>query len=325
MNRSQNPSPLFNGYRGRFAPSPTGPLHAGSLVAALGSWLDARKNQGKWLLRIEDVDAPRCVFGADDEIKRQLLACGLYWDEEPTWQSSHLERYQTALERLNDLHLIYACTCSRQMIANVLRTPKARDVTTPRNQDVIYPGTCRPRGEKVHRPMSDALSNAAWRLALPQDLLIEFEDVALGNQAQCLSSEVGDFVLRRRDGLFTYQLAVVVDDAQQSISHVVRGHDLLSNTGRQIHLQNLLGFKTPQYLHLPLVLDANGEKLSKQTLATAIDTQDKKQVLTELRKAANHLTHFGLRNLPDQKDISIAEWLLAATRAWNRHGKLTSS
>ncbi len=293
-------------------------------MAALGSWLDARKNQGKWLLRIEDIDTPRCIAGADDAIRRQLLACGLYWDEEPTWQSCHLERYQKALERLHTLHLIYACTCSRQMIASALGALKAQDVTTPRNHEVIYPGTCRPQGGMVHRPMNDALPDAAWRLALPQDLLIEFKDIALGNQAQCLSSEVGDFVLRRRDGLFTYQLAVVVDDAEQGISHVVRGHDLLSNTGRQIHLHNLLGLKTPQYLHLPLVLDANGEKLSKQTLATAIQTQDKGQVLTELRKAANHLTDFGLRNLPDQEDVSIAEWLLAATRAWNRHGNLTS-
>jgi glutamyl-Q tRNA(Asp) synthetase len=153
----------------------------------------------------------------------------------------------------------------------------------------------------------------AWRIALPQNCLIEFEDLALGPQIQNLNTEVGDFVLRRSDGLFTYQIAVVVDDAEQNITHIVRGQDLLSNTARQIYLQELLGYERPKYLHLPLVLDEHGEKLSKQTLATQINTQDEKHSLIELRKAAKHL---GLKHLPDGENVTIAEWLLAATHAW---------
>ena len=317
MLNPKNPSPPADGYRGRFAPSPTGPLHAGSLVAALGSWLDARQNQGKWLLRIEDLDTPRCVPGADQEILRQLLACGLSWDEEPTWQSKHQERYKKALERLNELQTIYPCTCSRQSIANAL---EARGVATTRNQEMVYPGSCRP--QEIHSYEDEKIlpAEAAWRLALPPDLTLQFEDLALGSQSQNLNTEVGDFVLRRRDGVFTYQLAVVVDDAEQGITHIVRGADLLNNTARQIHLQHVLGYSTPSYLHLPLVLDEHGEKLSKQTLASAIHTGNAQQALEELRKAAEHL---GLRDLPDGKDTSIAGWLLAATQAWNR--KIISS
>lgn len=318
---SQNPSPPADGYRGRFAPSPTGPLHAGSLVAALGSWLDARQNQGKWLLRIEDLDTPRCLPGVDQEIMRQLVACGLSWDGEPTWQSSHQERYQEALKRLQALQIIYPCTCSRQAITNVIG---AQGVMPPRNQEIVYPGTCRPEKTGVNAVIVDtgtqAMHEVSWRLALPQNCSIAFKDLALGKQHQDLNREVGDFVLRRRDGLFAYQLAVVVDDAEQGITHVVRGEDLLSNTARQIHLQTVLGYPTPTYLHLPLVLDAQGEKLSKQTLATAIQTDSEQQALHELRQAAIHL---GLKNLPDGKATSIAEWLLAATQAWSR--KITSS
>ena len=306
----KNPSSPADGYRGRFAPSPTGPLHAGSLVAALGSWLDARKNGGQWLLRIEDLDTPRCIPGADQQIRAQLLACGLAWDEEPSYQSARQELYQEALERLNELKLLYSCTCSRQTIASTLA---ALGIETPRNQEMVYPGTCRPNPLNTNSPELLKTSKVAWRLALPQNYHIEFEDLALGHQSQDLNTEVGDFVLRRNDGLFTYQLAVVVDDALQGMTHIVRGEDLLSNTARQIHLQKILGYKTPQYLHLPLVLDEHGEKLSKQTLASQINTQDAKSALAELRKAALHL---GLENLPDGENITIAEWLLAATRAW---------
>jgi len=306
----KNLSSPADGYRGRFAPSPTGPLHAGSLLAALGGWLDARKNGGQWLLRIEDLDTPRCIPGADQQICAQLLACGLSWDEDLTYQSQRQGLYQDALERLNELKLLFPCTCSRQTIANTL---EIRGIQTPRNREMVYPGTCRPRQIKANSPELLKTSKVAWRLALPQHCQIEFRDVALGHQSQDLNIEVGDFVLRRGDGLFTYQLAVVVDDAQQGITHIVRGEDLLSNTARQIHLQKILGYETPQYLHLPLVLDEHGEKLSKQTLATQINTQDSKSSLAELRKVAQHL---GLSNLPDGENISIAEWLLAATRAW---------
>jgi len=306
----KNPSSPADGYRGRFAPSPTGPLHAGSLLAALGSWLDARKNGGKWLLRIEDLDTPRCIPGADQQIQSQLLACGLSWDEEPTYQSQRQGLYQDALERLNGLELLYPCICSRQTIANTLAS---LGIKTPRNQEMVYPGTCRPSQLKTNSPELLNASKVAWRLALPQNCHIEFEDLALGHQSQDLNTEVGDFVLRRNDGVFTYQLAVVVDDAQQGITHIVRGSDLLSNTARQIHLQKVLGYHTPQYLHLPLVLDEHGEKLSKQTLASQINTQNAKSSLAELRKAGQHL---GLKNLPDGESITIAEWLLAATHAW---------
>jgi len=313
----QNPSPPADGYRGRFAPSPTGPLHAGSLAAALGSWLDARQNQGKWLLRIEDLDTPRCIPGADQEIMRQLQSCGLFWDEEPTWQSKHLERYKEAIERLNRLQIIYPCTCTRQSIASAL---EAQGVITPRNQEMVYPGTCRPQEISAQQGENALLTEVALRLALPPGLTIHFEDLALGNQNQDLNLEVGDFVLRRRDGVFTYQLAVVVDDAEQGITHIVRGADLLNNTARQIFLQSIMGYPTPSYLHLPVVLDEHGEKLSKQTLASAIHTDNTQQALQELHKAAKHL---GLRNLPDGKTTSIAEWLLAATQAWDR--KIISS
>ena len=310
VSKLKNPSSPADGYRGRFAPSPTGPLHAGSLLAALGSWLDARKNGGKWLLRIEDLDTPRCIPGADQQIQAQLLACGLAWDEELTYQSGRQGLYQETLERLNRHKLLYPCTCSRQTIASAL----ARlEIETPRNHEMVYPGTCRPNQLKTNSPELLKNRQVVWRLALPKQCQIDFGDMALGHQSQDLNTDVGDFVLRRSDGLFTYQLAVVVDDAQQGITHIVRGEDLLSNTARQIHLQQILGYETPQYLHLPLVLDEHGEKLSKQTLANQINTQDEKSSLAELRKAAKHL---GLRNLPDGESITIAEWLMAATRAW---------
>lgn len=313
----QNPSSLPKGYRGRFAPSPTGPLHAGSLVAALGSWLDARAHNGKWLLRIEDIDTTRTVLGADQEIMRQLLACGLQWDGEVTWQSERQKHYQNAFDHLQELNLLYPCLCSRKKIFDALQ---ANGVNLERNQELVYIGTCRPASPQSLAKKRNESAVCAWRLALPQKLLIEFEDRLLGKQSQNLSQEVGDFVLKRRDGLFTYQLAVVVDDAEQEITHIVRGQDLLSNTARQIHLQNILSYSNPQYLHLPLVLDEHGEKLSKQTLATAIYTRDKRQTLHELRKAAKHL---GLQNLPDGENISIEEWLFAATQAWDK--KITFS
>jgi glutamyl-Q tRNA(Asp) synthetase len=266
---------------------------------------------------MEDLDSPRCIPGADQEILRQLLACGLSWDEEPTWQSKQQEHYKKALERLNQLQKIYPCTCSRQAIANAL---EARGVMTTRNQEMVYPGTCRPHQIGIYDEVERSSVEVAWRLSLQPGLTIDFDDLALGKQTQDLNREVGDFVLHRRDGIFTYQLAVVVDDAEQGITHIVRGADLLNNTARQIYLQRTLEFETPSYLHLPLVLDEHGEKLSKQTLASAIHTENAQQALQELRKAARHL---GLRDLPDGKETLITDWLLAATQAWDR--KITSS
>ena len=309
VSKLKNPPSPADGYRGRFAPSPTGPLHAGSLVAALGSWLDARANGGQWLLRIEDIDAPRCIPGADLLIQGQLRSCGLFWDEEVSYQSKRLDRYASAFKRLNGLGCLYSCTCSRQTIANTLA---ATGVFTPRHQEMVYPGTCRPSQLKPYPDPAPLETKTAWRIALPENCRIQFEDLSLGMQHQDLNQEVGDFVLRRNDGLFTYQLAVVVDDAEQGITHVVRGQDLLNNTARQIYLQKKLGYSAPKYRHLPLVLDAHGEKLSKQTLASSINTESEQNALTELRKAAQHL---GLHNLPDG-NIEIAEWLLSAQRAW---------
>nr|WP_234397317.1 tRNA glutamyl-Q(34) synthetase GluQRS [Polynucleobacter asymbioticus] len=311
MSTSKNLPPPAGGYRGRFAPSPTGPLHAGSLVAALGSWLDARKNGGKWLLRMEDLDTPRNVPGSAEQIQSQLLACGLVWDEEPIYQSERKQLYQEALERLNKLKYLYPCTCTRQTIGKTL---SELGIETPRHQEIVYPGTCRPETPFSYAIQDISQSHSAWRIALPKNTNIKFDDLSMGAQSQNLNQQVGDFVLRRGDGIFTYQLAVVVDDALQGITHIVRGEDLLGNTARQLHLQNVLGYHRPSYRHLPLVLDEYGEKLSKQTLATQIQVQDSKDALLELRKAATHLE---LSGLPDGKSTTLAEWLLAATHAWN--------
>lgn len=296
-------------YRGRFAPSPTGPLHAGSLASALGSWLDARSNQGTWLVRIEDLDTPRCIAGMGQHILAQLQACGLAWDEEVIWQSQQLSAYQNALETLYSDQQIYPCTCSRQQISSAL---SSQGKLRARNQEQIYPGTCR-HGYVWQAQLPEAMPPSAWRLALKPEQVIRFSDAELGSQEQNLNTDVGDFVLLRADGIVAYQLAVVVDDARQGITHIVRGADLLSNTARQIYLQGILDYPTPQYRHLPLVLDPHGEKLSKQTQATEINTASEAAALQALQAAALHL---GLRNLSDGQDQTIAEWLLQATHAW---------
>lgn len=249
-------------YRGRFAPSPTGPLHAGSLVAALASWLDARAHGGKWLVRIEDVDQPRCIAGADREILRQLAACGLLPDEEPVWQSQRGALYQAALDKLVAQDLAYPCACSRKDIEEALR---AQGHAKERHGELVYPGTCR---EGLHGKAA-----RAWRFRVA-DGVTQWTDRRLGEQSQDVAAEVGDFVLKRADGLFAYQLAVVVDDAAQGITHVVRGEDLADNTPRQVLLQRALGSATPAYLHTALVLGASGEKLSKQNGAAALDVSD---------------------------------------------------
>ncbi|MEJ5988361.1 tRNA glutamyl-Q(34) synthetase GluQRS [Ramlibacter sp. PS3R-8] len=246
-------------YRGRFAPSPTGPLHAGSLVAALASWLDARAHGGQWLVRIEDVDRPRCVTGADRQILQQLASCGLVADEPPQWQSSRDTLYQSALERLVSNGLAYPCGCSRKDIEEALRS-LGRE--RPRHAELVYPGTCR-GGLQGKQPR-------AWRLRVPAGE-VRWTDRRLGDQQQDVADQVGDFVLKRADGLFAYQLAVVVDDAAQRITHVVRGEDLADNTPRQLLLQRALGLPAPVYLHTPLVLGANGEKLSKQNGAAPLE------------------------------------------------------
>lgn len=288
------------GYVGRFAPSPTGPLHAGSLVAALASWLDARAHGGRWLVRIEDVDTPRCLPGADTRILAQLADCGLHPDAPPWWQSRRGDAYAAALDTLAAAGWAYPCACSRRDIEDAL----ARAGTPPeRFGERVYPGTCR---AGLHgRPAR------AWRLrtvdAAGAGIVVDWADRRLGPQRQDLARAVGDFVLRRADGLWAYQLAVVVDDGAQGVTDVVRGADLADNTARQIHLQRLLGLAVPRYLHTPLVCGADGHKLSKQNGAQALDTGDP---LAALRAAAAVL------GLPPLDAATVGDWLAAATAAW---------
>lgn len=247
-------------YIGRFAPSPSGPLHFGSLVAALASWLDARAAGGRWLVRIEDLDRPRVHPGAADGILRTLERLGLYWDGEVVFQSKRGALYEQALARLGDTYL---CGCSRREIAD-----SAVGLATDGAQ--VYPGTCRaglPAGRNA-RALRVRVQGA-----------ISLADRAQGLLKQDLEREVGDFVLRRADGQFAYQLAVVVDDAAQEITDVVRGADLLDSTPRQIYLQRLLGLATPRYLHVPVAIDARGEKLSKHAGAQPIDRDDLRRAL----------------------------------------------
>ena len=278
-------------YRGRFAPSPTGPLHFGSLVAALASWLDARAAGGEWLVRIEDVDAPRTVAGAAQAILDMLQTLGLAWDGEVMWQSRRSDIYEAALRRLLGEGRLYACRCSRREI---------EDSAPHGIEGAIYPGTCRALG-------LDACGAVALR-ALAQDETIRFEDRVQGSIAQNVARDIGDFVLKRRDGLHAYQLAVVVDDAQQGITDVVRGADLLWSTPRQIALQRWLGLPTPRYLHVPTAVDAKGHKLSKQTLAAAIDAANASEAL------AQALHFLGQTPAPSRRP---AEMLALATRHWS--------
>jgi glutamyl-Q tRNA(Asp) synthetase len=291
-------------YIGRFAPSPTGPLHAGSLVAALASWLDARAHGGQWLVRIEDVDTPRCIPGADERILEQLAACGLVSDGPVMWQSQRNDAYQAALDTLIAKGWAYPCGCSRKEIEDAQALMgHARE----RHTAAVYTGTCR-----------DGLNGKAaraWRLNVQRviDELqlatpLTWQDRLLGPQQQDVVKEVGDFVLRRADGLWAYQLAVVVDDAAQGITHIVRGADLTDNTARQIVLQRALGLPTPSYMHTPLVLGENGEKLSKQNGAKALDLS---QPLLALQTAAQALS------LPKISDgASVEQALGALTKAW---------
>jgi glutamyl-Q tRNA(Asp) synthetase len=244
-------------YVGRFAPSPTGPLHFGSLVSAVGSWLDARAAAGTWLVRMEDVDETRTLPGAAEEILRTLEAFGLDWDGTVEWQSRRKPLYEAALQRLRDLGWLYRCRCSRREIADSgLRGPEG----------AIYPGTCRALRLGPGVDGADRLRVAPARL--------EFTDRFHGVVGHDVAAEIGDFVLKRRDGLHAYQLAVVVDDAAQGVTDVVRGADLLWSTPRQVLLQHLLALPTPRYLHLPIATNAAGEKLSKQTHAPALDARD---------------------------------------------------
>ncbi|PQV52780.1 tRNA glutamyl-Q(34) synthetase GluQRS [Paraburkholderia sp. BL21I4N1] len=288
-------------YRGRFAPSPTGPLHFGSLVSALASWLDARAHGGAWLVRIEDIDGPRTVPGAAESIISTLERFGMHADEPPVWQSRRMPRYQQALEQLKSAGLIYPCGCTRKEIADSLLHAHARNTT------LAYPGTCR---NGLHGKPA-----RAWRLRVPDGdaAVVTFHDRWQGPQTQNLATEVGDFVLRRADDQWAYQLAVVVDDADDHITHIVRGADLMDSTARQIYLQRCLGAPTPRYLHVPVVTNEHGEKISKQNGATALDAD---QPLDALNAAAQHLgLELTTPSGPKPAD-TLESFYAAATAAW---------
>lgn len=284
-------------YTGRFAPSPTGLLHAGSLLAALASWLDARAHGGQWRVRIEDVDTPRCVPGADQAMLQQLSACGLRPDGPVLWQSQRGEAYAAALQSLIDQGFAYPCGCSRKDIE------AAQAQALLKHQAAVYPGTCR-AGLHGQAARAWRLNVQAVQSALGLPALTHWTDHRLGPQQQNVCQEVGDFVLRRADGLWAYQLAVVVDDAAQGITHVVRGQDLADNTARQIVLQQALGLTLPQYRHTPLVLGPNGEKLSKQNGAQALDLH---RPLLALNAAAQAL---GLPPWPEGTPLAqaLTQW-----------------
>ena len=280
------------GYRGRFAPSPSGPLHFGSLVAAMASWCDARASKGDWLVRIEDVDQTRSRPGASDAILATLEAYGFEWDGPVVRQSERAALYAAALDELIRRRMAFACACTR----------KELELAAPgKIGERVYPGTCR-RGVPAGR------EGRSWRVAVP-DEIVSFHDRLQGVQEQQLARDVGDFVLKRADGLFAYQLAVVVDDGLQGITHIVRGADLLLSTPRQIWLQRQLGYATPAYLHHPIALDARGRKLSKQAGAKALSPHP----LSQLREAWTFLD----QPEPPSPPESVGEFWRWAHVAWN--------
>lgn len=279
-------NPLPDKYKGRFAPSPSGPLHMGSLIAAVASYLDARAHQGIWLVRIEDIDPPREVAGASDAILRSLEAHGLTWDGDVLFQSTRLEAYRDTLQQLAQRELVYPCDCSRA---------KLREIGG------IYPGTCRKRG--LARSDTRAL-----RLRVDNSM-VSFNDRIQGLQEEYPADTVGDFIVERKGGLVAYQLAVVVDDAHTGITDIVRGADLLDSSARQIYLQSLLNYATPRYAHFPVITDQLGLKLSKQAMAPSLDDK------LAIENLVTALAFLG-QPLPDELPINAHELLAFATRHW---------
>ncbi|OHQ23400.1 tRNA glutamyl-Q synthetase [Neisseria sp. HMSC066H01] len=274
-------------YIGRFAPSPTGLLHIGSLLTAVASYADARAHQGKWLVRIEDLDPPREMPGAAADILRTLEAFGFEWDGEVAYQSRRYGLYQDTLDRLKAAGLVYPCYCSRK---------DWQAAATQGSDGFVYNGRCRVPQQRPHTQNK----TPAWRIQVP-NRVIGFSDGIVGQYAQNLAHDIGDFVLLRADGYWAYQLAVVADDADQGITHIVRGQDLLVSTPRQIYLQQCLGVPTPAYAHLPLLTNSQGQKWSKQTLAPALDLNQKEQLLRQV------LTYL---NLPDAPAVNRPQELL---------------
>lgn len=271
------------GYVGRFAPSPTGPLHYGSLVAALASYLDARHASGKWLLRIEDLDPPRESLSAPGEIMRQLDAYKLKWDGDVLFQSTRLPDYEDALTRLASMGLTFACDCPRKSLP------------------AVYPGHCRQAAKAYVE------GGTAIRLRVPAESMI-MDDRVFGRQAWDLDADVGDFIIRRRDGLFAYQLAVVVDDDYQDVTHIVRGADLLDSTPKQLTLYAALSMKTPAYLHIPIVTGPDGSKLSKQAYAPALDELKPADSLHQALSHLGQVPHHGIDNIGDLLERAITAW-----------------
>ena len=289
-------------YRGRFAPSPTGPLHKGSLVAAIASYLEAKKNNGQWLLRIEDVDESRNVQGAADNILRSLEAYGFEWDEEVIYQTQRKQAYAEALQQLKDKNLIYPCTCSRKDLKILADNGQLK--TSP--MGYIYPGTC------INKLFETSTTKHYSIRIKTTASTISFADSLQGNYSQQLNIDSGDFVIQRRDGLFAYQLAVVVDDALQNISHVVRGIDLIDSTPRQIYLQQCLNLPPLKYTHLPVILNPQGEKLSKQTGAKGIGLTANIPLLFECLNFLGQAPPIELKNenLPTVWEWAKTHWKL---------------
>lgn len=284
-------------YIGRFAPSPTGLLHIGSLLTAVASYADARAHQGEWLVRIEDLDPPREMPGAAADILRTLEAFGFEWDGEVAYQSRRYDLYQDTLDRLKAAGLVYPCYCSRK---------DWQAAATQGADGFVYNGRCR---VPQQRPNTQN-KTPAWRIQVP-DRVIGFSDGIVGQYTQNLAHDIGDFVLLRADGYWAYQLAVVADDADQGITHIVRGQDLLVSTPRQIYLQQCLGVPTPSYAHLPLLTNNQGQKWSKQTLAPALDLNQKEQLLRQV------LTYLNLPEAPavnrpqELLDWAVAHWQMS--------------
>lgn len=279
-------------YRGRFAPSPTGELHLGSLIAAVGSYLDARANRGEWIVRIEDVDSTRCHAEYETSILKTLETFGFEWDGPVIRQTDRTEAYRDIFNTLKREELVYGCACTRREVA---------DSVIGIDGATVYPGTCR-------NGLKEGKMERAWRLRVP-DKTVGFTDLIQGYQSQNLEKDVGDFVLLRADGLFAYQLAVVVDDAEQGINHIVRGADLLASTPRQIWLYECLRRPVPVYAHLPLAVNQNGEKLSKQTRAAPVGDSDPVAMLMEAMRFLNLV--------PEKKDLALQDLWNWAIMNWS--------
>lgn len=296
LNLKNTPPDAESTYIGRFAPSPTGPLHLGSLFTALASFLDARSHKGLWLLRIDDLDTPRNKDGSVSAILNTLEAFGLNWDDSVYYQSQHLDDYAYYLDKLEQNQLTYRCNCSRKSLAEMYPND------SPNSKHSIYPGLCRNKTIPADTPHAIRIKAEGYTLS--------FNDELQGTISHNLAEQHGDFILKRKDGIIAYQFAVVVDDALQNINHIVRGCDLLEETPKQIYLQQLLNFPTPKYMHVPVIVDHHGYKLSKQTLATAVDTKMPNKTLFDLLVLLK-------QNPPDElEDASVAELLDWAIAYW---------